>query len=175
MPERSIPRRVPRDPERELLATLRCCFGRFATGVAVVSFDGPSGRHGLTVNSLTSVSLRPPLALVSIAKTAKAHDGLLGRPFCVNILGAEQESLARAFAGGEPAEPAWIEGEHAPRLAGVLAHLECTPWAAYDGGDHTLFLGEVVGFDHREGNLLGYVSGRFVTIRDEPAGVEDLI
>lgn len=181
MAERSTAR-----PERRLASprptragdpasALRTCLGRFATGVVVVSFDGPQGRHGLTVNSFTSVSLEPPLVLVSVAKKARSHELLCDRPFCVNVLGAEQEAIARGFAGGPETQLTWVEGEHAPRIAGVLAHLECVPWRAYDGGDHTLFLGEVKDFDFRQGDALGYVTSRFRTIDDQQLGHEYLI
>ena len=78
---------------------------------------GPTKRHGITVNSFTSVSMDPPLVLVSIARTAKAHDELAGRPFAVNILGAEQRLLALHFAGRQGPEPRWVEGAAAPRLS----------------------------------------------------------
>ena len=61
-----------------------------------------------------------------------------------------------------------------PRLAGVLAHLECRPWRHYDGGDHTLFLGEVVGFDYRDGAALGFHTSGFTAISDAQLGIEDL-
>src|SRR3979409_2463662 len=98
MPERSKARVLA---ER----SLRSCLARFATGVAVVSFDTPEERRGITVNSFTSVyldppgggrgvpwtsfpsvSLEPPLVLVAVAKRARSHDALFGRPFCVNVL-----------------------------------------------------------------------------------------
>jgi flavin reductase (DIM6/NTAB) family NADH-FMN oxidoreductase RutF len=162
---------------RRVLAerSLRSCLARFATGVAVVTFDSPGGRRGITVNSFTSVSLEPPLVLVSVAKRASAHDALSGRPFCVNVLGAEQEALARTFASGPQTGVQWVEGEHAPRLPGVLANLECTPWREYDGGDHTLYLGEVQGFEYRDGAALGYLSSSFQTIAEQELGVEYLI
>lgn len=159
----------------------RGSLGRFATGVAIVTFDsepdaaGASVRRGITVNSFTSVSLDPPLVLVSIARSTKSHDELAGRPFTVNVLGAEQEDLARHFAGRPAREPQWVEGERAPRLARVLAWFECTPWAAYDGGDHTLYLGRVEAFDYRTGDALGFVSGRFTTIPEYLLGQEDLL
>lgn len=156
-------------------AALRSCLGRFATGVAVITLDGPGGRHGLTINSFTSVSLEPPLVLVSVAKKAKAHPLLQGHPFCVNVLGAEQEAIARCFAGGDSIDLIWVEGRHAPRIAGVLAHLECVPWRQYDGGDHTLFLGEVVDFDFRDGDALGYLTSRFRSIDEQQLGHEYLI
>lgn len=153
----------------------RGSLGRFATGVAVVTFDGRQGRHGITVNSFTSVSLDPPLILVSIAKTTKSHDELRDHPFTVNILGAEQEELARHFAGRPAREPLWVEGETAPRLSGVLSYLVCTPWAVYDGGDHTLYLGRVVEFDYRPGDALGFVNSRFTVIPEYLLGHEALL
>jgi flavin reductase (DIM6/NTAB) family NADH-FMN oxidoreductase RutF len=155
--------------------SLRSCLGRFATGVAVVTFDTGAGPRGLTINSFTSVSLEPPLVLVSIARRAKAHDLLVGRPFCVNVLGAEQETIARTFAGGPPTDVPWIGGDHAPGLAGVFARLECRPWRAYDGGDHTLFLGEVMRFGYRDGAALAYHASTFQTIAEDDFGVEYLI
>ncbi|MGH2872758.1 MAG: flavin reductase family protein [Solirubrobacteraceae bacterium] len=182
------PRALPDQTETHLQAVLRACLGRFATGVAVVTFDaaaertdstdGPTGsgdRHGITVNAFTSVSLHPPLVLVSVARGARSHDLLADLPFCVNVLGAEQERLAQAFAGGTEATVQWQQGELAPRLAGALAHLDCRPWRAYDGGDHTLYLGEVVAFDYRTGDALGYLGGRFIAIGEPELGLEHLI
>lgn len=157
---------------------LRGCLGRFVTGVAVVGFAEPGGgRRGVTVNSFTSVSMEPPLILVAIQRTVPSHDLLRGRAFTVNVLGAEQRALAPHFAGQpDPALPvAWAEGEHAPRLAGSLCFFECTPWAEYDGGDHTLFLGEVRHFDYRDGDALGFVNGQFTTIQQSVAGHEALL
>jgi len=157
------------------LARLRTALGRFATGVAVVAFDGPDGRHGMTINSFTSVSMRPPLVLASVARKARAHDALEGQAFSISILGAEQEDLARCFAGGPAVDVHWLEGEVAPRVAGALASMECRPWCSYDGGDHTLYLGEVVAFDHRDGDALGYHASGFTTIAESVLGYEHLI
>ena len=172
-------------PESKLYRPLQHFFrgslGRFATGVAVVTFDaaptaeGASARHGITVNSFTSVSMEPPLVLVSIARSTRAHDELAGRPFTVNVLGAEQEKLATHFAGRPSDEPVWVEGGLAPRLAGVLSYFECTPWAAYDGGDHTLYLGEVVDFNYRSGDALAFANSSFTTIPESQLGMEDLL
>jgi flavin reductase len=173
MPTMTARRTQPAGP------SLRSCLGRFATGVAVVTFAAEDGPRGITVNSFTSVSMQPPLVLVSVARRARSHDALYGRPFCVNVLAAEQEPVARLFAGAHDASQAatavWREGPIAPRLAGVLAHLECRPWRDYDGGDHTLFLGEVAGFDYRDGDALGYHASRFTSIADVQLGIEDLI
>lgn len=164
---------IGRRPDEEL----RCCLGRFVTGVTVVTFEDEARRYGITVNSFTSVSLDPPLVLVSVAKRARAHDTLGGRPFCVNVLGAEQEPLARAFAGGDAAVvPRWERADgRPPRLAGSLAHLECRPWGEHDGGDHTLFLGEVTGHAYRYGEALAYANSRFTTVAEPTLGHEYLI
>jgi len=154
---------------------LRGSFGRFATGVAVVTYIGSEGRHGITVNSLTSVSMEPPLVLVSIARDSNSHDELAGTPFTVNVLGAEQEDIAMHFAGKPNNEPKWVDGDIAPRLSGVLSWFACTPWAAYDGGDHTLYVGEVQDHDYRNGDTLGFVSGRFTVIPEYMPGHEDLL
>jgi len=158
-----------RDPR-----ALRSCLSRFATGVAVVSFDLDGEPRGVTVNSFTSVSMDPPLVLVGVARRANSHDALKGRPFCVNVLAAHQEPLARLFAGGGEHIPVWEKDTQIPRLAGALAHLECAPWRYYDGGDHTLFLGEVVDFDYRDGDALGFHASRFTAIADVQLGMEEL-
>ena len=143
----------------------RGSLGRFATGVAIVTFDGATKRHGITVNSFTSVSMEPPLVLVSIARTTKAHDELAGRPFTVNILGAEQRLLALHFAGRPgPSRCGWRAKRHRG-CPGCSPTSECTPWAAYDGGDHTLYLGEVVDFNYRNGDALAFANSAFTTSR----------
>ena len=154
---------------------LRSCLSRFVTGVTVVTYEGPRGRSGLTVNSFTSVSLDPPLVLVSIARTARSHGDLRGRAFCVNVLGAEQEATARFFTGHPAGETAWVDHPVAPRLAGPLAWLACEPWREYDGGDHTLFVGLVADFGHREGDALGYANSRFTVFAEPTYGHEFLL
>lgn len=148
------------------LHDFRGSLGRFATGVAVVSFLGPAGeKRGITINSFTSISMDPPLVLASIGRTARSHDDLLGQNFTVNILGAEQHDLALRFAGRpDAADPVWIDGEHAPRLSDTISWFECVPWADYDGGDHTIFLGRVCNYDYRRGDALGFVGGQFTRI-----------
>ena len=166
---------VLRDSGLGAAGVLRACLGRFVTGVTVVTFSAPGGRRGLTINSFTSVSMQPPLVMVSIARTAQAHNALYGRRFCVNVLGAEQEQVARHFAGGGTGTLRWAEDEAVPRLAGVLAHIVCEPWRAYDGGDHTLFLGEVTGFGYRPGDALAYANSRFTALPEPVLGHEYLI
>jgi flavin reductase (DIM6/NTAB) family NADH-FMN oxidoreductase RutF len=144
----------------------RNALARFATGVTVVGHRQADGSpRGVTVNAFASVSLDPPLVLVSIARAARSHDLLAGKPFSVNVLKVEQEPLARHFAGEtQDLEIRWVSGVVAPRLAEPLAWLECEPWAAYDGGDHTLYVGRVVDFLFGDGDALGFYASRFVPV-----------
>ncbi|MFH8470743.1 flavin reductase family protein [Streptomyces sp. NPDC017991] len=155
---------------------LRACMSRFTTGVTVVTYDSDDGTRGVTMNSFTSVSTQPPLVLISVARRARCHDQLLGRPFCVNVLGAEQEALAMRFAGvSDAAEPRWATRTEVPRLAHPLAWMQCAPWQSYDGGDHTLLLGRVTDLAHRDGDALTYAWSRFGTAAEAVDGIEHLI
>jgi flavin reductase (DIM6/NTAB) family NADH-FMN oxidoreductase RutF len=152
---------------------LRQAFGAFATGVTVVTVGGPAP-HGMTANSFTAVSLDPPLVLVCIEHNAIMHEALAtsGR-FAVSVLGAGQASLARYFAdrsrplGGEQfVSVGWVAGEHtgAPLICGALAHFECATWRRYDGGDHTIFLGRLLGLEGPDdGAALLFHRGRLGT------------
>jgi flavin reductase (DIM6/NTAB) family NADH-FMN oxidoreductase RutF len=129
---------------------LRELMRRFPAPVAVVTTAVDDERYGLTVGSLVSVSLEPPLVAISIGRESSSHEPIrrAGR-FAASLLSAEQESLAQHFArSGIPPVVLWTgvdvrEGEYGPLVEGALAWLECTTWAEYPAGDHTLFLGEV--------------------------------
>ncbi len=147
---------------------LRNCFGKFATGVTVVSFkDDDGNRSGITVNSFTSVSLDPALVLVSIDKRAKALQGLKNRNFIVNILASDQENIAWQFAG-RPQDDLVINWEDTmigPKIGGALATIECLPWKEYDGGDHVLFIGEVKEFSYQNESALMFFNGSFLNTK----------
>lgn len=170
--KRSEPRPLPEPTEAQ---RLRTAFSKFPTGVCVVTFAANAVNRGITVNSYTSVSFDPALLLVSIQRSSSSHDFLLASPFTVNVLGSSQEQVAWNFAGRPNDAPTWVDGTIAPRLAGVLAYFECTPWAAYDGGDHTLVLGEIQSFHSRRGDPLGFNGSRFTEISETVLGREHLI
>lgn len=125
----------------------REALSRWATGVAVVTCrDGDDGEvlQGITVSSLCSLSLEPPLALIAIGEGQRILPALLrerGR-FTINILGTEQQPLAEHFAGqGDAAlQPEPLEDDV---LAGSRAALICSLWAEYPGGDHRIVVGRV--------------------------------
>jgi flavin reductase (DIM6/NTAB) family NADH-FMN oxidoreductase RutF len=144
-------------------ARLRACLGRFATGVTVVTYNHDGAPRGATVNAFSSVSLDPPLVLVSIARRAKACELLQDTPFSVNVLSARQVGVALTFAG-RPQESAaieWEQGNFAPRLRHTHATVECTPWRCYDGGDHVLYLGQVHDLAIQDNDPLLFHSGAF--------------
>ncbi|MBD0291419.1 MAG: flavin reductase [Thermoleophilia bacterium] len=129
---------------------LRALMRRFPAGVAVVTVDLEGEQIGLTVSSLVSLSLEPPLVGVSVSRSAALHELLRDAgEFAVSLLAAGQEHLAQHFARGVPPIALWsgIErrpGVHrAPLLAGAVGWLECETWREYEAGDHTFFVGEV--------------------------------
>ncbi|GAA4773800.1 flavin reductase family protein [Citricoccus nitrophenolicus] len=143
--------------------SLRKAFGKFATGVTVVTCQGQDGTpHGATVNAFTAVSLDPPLAQVTLIRGNKASEYLADRPFAINIMAEDQLSTCLNFAGKPSKEPVkWrCEGE-IPVLEGNAATLECQPWRVYDGGDHLIVIGEVVALEVNNVDPLLFISGKF--------------
>ncbi|GAA5346115.1 flavin reductase (DIM6/NTAB) family NADH-FMN oxidoreductase RutF [Planifilum fimeticola] len=151
------------------LRDYRNCLGSFATGVTVVTFNTDQGKHGFTANSFTSVSLDPPLVLVSVNRKIKSCAYMRDNSFAVNILRGNQQDLALHFAGKpqEGLEVRWKEGDFAPYLADALATIQCVPWKAYDGGDHVLYLGEVKHYQYDQGDALGFFRGNFFPISSD--------
>ena len=123
---------------------------RFPTGVAVVTVDLEGERLGLTIGSLVSLSLEPPLIGFAVNRTAALHELLRhAGVFVVNLLAAGQENLAQHFARGVPPIAIWEgipvrDGEGPPRLAGALGWIEGRLAEEHAAGDHTFFVGEVL-------------------------------
>ena len=151
----------------------RTCLGQYATGVAVVTYEGEDGPRGATINSFTSVSMDPPLVSVSFARPTTTARSLVDRPFVVNVLSSNQLDVALQFAGRPRPElqVPWSSSAEVPRLLGGVAWMQCRPWATYDGGDHVLFVGEVVHHDSRRGEPLLFHRGQF---RMVGVGIYDL-
>ncbi|UOZ04352.1 flavin reductase family protein [Amycolatopsis sp. WQ 127309] len=152
-------------------ARLRAFLGHFTTGVTVVTYRrGPMVR-GATVNAFTSVSLDPPLVLVSLDRRSRSVQHLGDGPFVVNILAEDQQDVAMHFAGKPLADDdvPWVDLDSpVPRLGGTVGHVECTPWRAYDGGDHVLHVGEVTGLDLAGGRPLLFFGGEFPRLAEDP-------
>jgi flavin reductase (DIM6/NTAB) family NADH-FMN oxidoreductase RutF len=160
-PEASAPDFDPRDYRRTL--------GRFATGVTVVTYEHVGEFYGTTVNSFTSVSIEPPLVLVSLAKSSRAAGNIIDKPFGINVLAHDQVDVAMRFAG-KPQESDSVRWDHtriAPRLVGSHALFVCTPWAVHEAGDHILVLGQVEHYEADDsGDALAFYKGAFQRIGD---------
>jgi flavin reductase (DIM6/NTAB) family NADH-FMN oxidoreductase RutF len=123
--------------------------GHFPAGVAVVSVDVRGRRAGLTIASLVSLSLSPPLVGAAIRRDAALHELLREtREFAVSMLAAEQEALAQHFARGVPPIALWqgvgVRNESGPpELEGAVGWLRCRVAAEHETGDHTFFVAEV--------------------------------
>ncbi len=150
-------------------AEFRAVLGRFPTGVTVVTTCDGARPAGVTVNAFASVSLDPPLVMVCIDKRSHLHD-LVARTgvFAANILGRRQQDVSRRFAGqtADRNDRFHLTPYHdgvtgAPILDGSIAHVECRLVAVYPGGDHSIFLGQVVAVDATTGEPLTYYRARY--------------
>ena len=145
----------------------RAALGCFATGVTVISTVGPRGELiGITVNSFNSVSLDPPLILFSLNRRAYSLRAFLStQAFAVNILRAGQEEISERFARALDDKWSGVDYElwdsGCPILTDALANLECKTRHTYHGGDHVIFVGQVMRLRHDpEGRpLVFYASG----------------
>jgi flavin reductase (DIM6/NTAB) family NADH-FMN oxidoreductase RutF len=142
-------------------------FGRFATGVAVITTAGPAGAGGMTANALCSLSLDPLLALVCFENRARTLPIVRehGR-FAVNMLSTEQRDQARLFASKLPEHEKLEATPHtmrsgAPIIDGALAWAVCKLREQLAGGDHTIVIGEVVALGLGEGEPLLWYEGRY--------------
>lgn len=127
----------------------RNAMSRFTTGVTVVTTSADDQVFGMTANGFMSVSLEPPLVVVSVARRAKMHDAITrsGR-YGVNVLCADQEHVSGHFAG-RPAPnfaPDFETVEGIPVLRGALAQVVARVTQSHVAGDHTLYVGEVLHF-----------------------------
>ena len=155
-------------------ALFRQLLGRFATGVTVLTTRAPTPGGepiGMTASSVASVSLDPPLVLVSVDRQHEMHSALeAASHFVLNVLAADQEALSRRFAGDEPNRFSGV-GFHPNKqglavLDGVLAHIECEKHSAIPAGDHTVFLGLVVGGSVTDRRPLLYYRGGYAGLRE---------
>jgi flavin reductase (DIM6/NTAB) family NADH-FMN oxidoreductase RutF len=153
-------------PER-----FREVFGRFATGVAVITAAGPTGGGGMTANAICSLSLTPPLALVCFANVARTLPIVRehGR-FAISMLAADQVGQARLFASKAPEHEKLAATAHtlragAPVIDGAIAWAVCEVRELHAGGDHTIVIGEVDELGLGEGEPLLWFEGHYTTLR----------
>jgi flavin reductase (DIM6/NTAB) family NADH-FMN oxidoreductase RutF len=152
------------EPDPELF---REVFGRFATGVAVITSASPTGPGGMTANALCSLSLDPLLALVCFENQARTLPIVReAARFAVNVLAADQEELAGVFASKMP-EAEKLQGvphglrNGVPVIDGALAWATCELEELIAGGDHTIAIGKVIELGLGDGEPLLWYSGRY--------------
>jgi flavin reductase (DIM6/NTAB) family NADH-FMN oxidoreductase RutF len=127
----------------------RSALGMFATGVTIVTARTADGKLvGLTANSFNSVSMSPPLVLWSLARSAGSMEAFsTGSHYAINILGADQQDLAKQFATKGHDRFAGVQflpgAGGAPLIQGAAATFECFNRSRYEEGDHVIFVGEV--------------------------------
>jgi len=132
---------------------LRHVMTHFASGVTVVTALQHGVKHAMTATAVSSVSLVPPLILVCVSRSSRSHTAIMeADAWCVSLLAAEQEPVARHFANRGrdlltqfdhvPYTPS--PGSGTPLIDGALAWMECVTYGRHDGGDHTIMVGELV-------------------------------
>ena len=148
----------------------RKTWGCFPTGVSVITFYEEGGTvHGLTANSVCSVSLDPMLVLVCVDHEARTYP-ILQRSdrFVMNFLAKDQAEASKYFARSDTEGPPPFEfvksGRGFPVLKGAIAYLDCSVYKTMEAGDHTIFLGEVEEMDLDDGEALVFCQGKYTEV-----------
>jgi flavin reductase (DIM6/NTAB) family NADH-FMN oxidoreductase RutF len=161
-------KRIEREPagagvaplSAEQQARLRAVHSRFATGVSVVAARSGPLLSGMTANAIASVSIDPPLMLAAINTRSETHAAIVGsHSFAISVLADDQRALADCFAQPTTAaklrrfcDAPWHEAETgSPILDGAIAFFDCRVVATYPGGDHSIFVAEIVAAGFEEG------------------------
>lgn len=146
--------------------------GNFCTGVTVITTCVSGRLVGMTANSFTSLSLDPMLVLFNIDKGSSTYqDFLKADGFAVNMLSSAQEHLSRQFARHDIDRFNGVDFHEdvtgSPILDETLGHFDCKVWKLYDGGDHTIVIGEVLSGQSVEKSPLAFFGGKYVNVMSE--------
>jgi flavin reductase (DIM6/NTAB) family NADH-FMN oxidoreductase RutF len=148
----------------------RNALGRFASGITIVTTRDSDRTHGMTANSFISVSLNPPLILVSVDNRAAMNVILpVTRYFGVSVLAENQEALSDHFAGRvvKDLEIPFVDKHDVPVIEGAVAHFVARVTDVHPAGDHTLFIGHVEFFEIQDARPLLFHAGRYGYLRGE--------
>lgn len=146
----------------------RNALGRFASGVTVVTTRHEGRTHGMTANAFVSVSLDPPLVLISVDNRARLHQLLpLTLRYGVSVLAEDQAPLSNHFAGRatEAASVSFVDRRGMPVLDGAVARLVVQVMEIHPAGDHTLYVGRVEYLDWREDKPLLFYAGQYQQLK----------
>jgi flavin reductase (DIM6/NTAB) family NADH-FMN oxidoreductase RutF len=152
-------------------AHFRLAMSHVASGVTIVTTSHDGKLFGMTVASFASLSLHPPLVLVCIERSVKTHDAIAAAgKFGVSILSGAQADISSKFASRNEDKFGGVElvpGEmDVPLIAGALTAIECRVYDQLPGGDHSIFIGEVLKIHTTEGDPLLYFRSGYREIRD---------
>jgi flavin reductase (DIM6/NTAB) family NADH-FMN oxidoreductase RutF len=146
----------------------RRVMGRFTTGVTVITAQSEGGVRGMTANAFMSGSLTPPLCIISVARKARMHEILKAAgQFGVSMLAQGQEPISLHFAGQGATDPGVVfeHIESVPVLAGVSAAIAARIDAIHDCGDHSLFIGYILGMRDEGLAPLVYHAGKYASLQ----------
>ncbi len=148
----------------------RLAMSHFASGVTVVTTEHDGQMYGMTVASFASLSLHPPLVMVCIERSVKTHDAIAAAgKYGVSILSSAQAGISSKFASRSDDKFTGVElvpGDlSVPLIADSLTAIECRLYDQLPGGDHTIFIGEVMAIHTREGDPLLYFRSGYREIR----------
>ena len=151
----------------------RQIMGRFATGVTVVTTRYGDQISGMTANAVMSLSLDPPLIVVSVDCKSNMHGHLTqGQCYAINVLKHDQEELSRRFAKPGPKDfsdlKLTVAETGAPILADALAYVDCRVVEVASAGDHDMFIGEPVAGETYNGQPLLFYSGQYAQLETLP-------
>jgi flavin reductase (DIM6/NTAB) family NADH-FMN oxidoreductase RutF len=156
-------------------ADFRTAMSRFASGITIMSTLQGGVAHAMTASAFTSVSLDPPLVLVCVDKGVRMHEAVLSRgDWAVSVLAAGEQAVAERFARSGRDLYSQFDGiatvpgpkTGCPLVAWAPAWLECRTWATYEGGDHTIVVGEVLSLGAADDpSALIYYAGQYRDLR----------
>ena len=151
-------------------AQFKLAMSHFASGVTVVTTEQQGTPYGMTVAAFSSLSLHPPLVLVCIEKSVRTHDAIAGAgKFGVSILSSEQADVSNRFASRSEDKFSGIATHRGstgvPLIDGAITTLECSLREHLPGGDHSVFVGEVVAIETADGAPLVYYRSGYRELR----------
>ncbi len=160
-------------PKQELsqfdTRAFRNACGKFATGITVVTVEVDGEIHGMTANAFMSVSLTPPLVVVSVDKKAHMHSLIpQSQRYAISVLAHDQEIQSNHFAGQkrEDFAPEFEQRHGQPVIANAIAYFVTTLYSTHEAGDHTLYIGQVEYFESTQADPVLYYAGKYRQVQE---------